>query len=132
MERMNPSVKTYLDFDDTMTKYSNDALSKSKEAITSGKAKTLFDALVHPDIPAQEKTLQRLKDESALILFAGLDTTARFLTAAIVYLITYPEVLAKLRDELRPLANGQEFKPTWSQLEASPYLVSPEVSFTAS
>jgi cytochrome P450 len=124
MERMNPSVKTYLDFDDTMTQYSNEAIKKSGDAVLSGKGQTLFDALVHPSIPPEEKTLQRLKDESALILVAGLDTTARFLTAAIVYLITYPEVLAKLREELRPLANGKEFKPTWSQLEASPYLVS--------
>jgi hypothetical protein len=111
MERMNPSVN-------------------SKEAIASGKAKTLFDALVHPSIPAQERTLQRLKDESALILFAGLDTTARFLTAAAVYLITYPAVLGKLREELRPLADGQEFKPTWNQLEALPYLVGRNTSYS--
>ena len=83
------------------------------------KPRTVFDALVSSKIPAQERTLQRLTDESSTILIAGVDTTARTLTATMCYLILYHEILAKLRAELQPYKNA-----TWTQLESLPYLVS--------
>ncbi|KAG9194222.1 hypothetical protein G6011_04257 [Alternaria panax] len=115
--RISPSIASYVDFEDRITRYSKSALKESQEEEGSIKPRTLFDALVSSKVPAPEKTLQRLKDESTTILFAGVDTTAQILTCTMCYLITYPDVLAKLRAELQPYVNA-----TWTQFEALPYL----------
>jgi hypothetical protein len=117
--RISPSIVSYLDFENQITKFSKEALKKSQEGKGLAKPRTLFDALVGPKVPVPEKTLQRLKDEGTLILFAGVDTTARFLTCTMCYLIMYPNILAKLRAELRSYPIS-----TCTQLEALPYLVS--------
>ncbi|KAF1835134.1 benzoate 4-monooxygenase cytochrome P450 [Decorospora gaudefroyi] len=122
LARMQPDVVVYVELDAKVEEYSKKALKKREAGDSSAKAQTLFDALVDPHISAPEKTIQRLKDESFLILFAGLDTTARFLTVMVCCMATYPNVLAKLRAELRSLTDTLESKPTWSQLEALPYL----------
>jgi cytochrome P450 len=110
---------SFLDFETRIAGYSKAALKKSMEGEEPTKPRTVFDALVSSKIPAQERTLQRLTDESSTILIAGVDTTARTLTATMCYLILYPEILAKLRAELQPYKNA-----TWTQLESLPYLVS--------
>jgi len=118
---LNPEIIAYLKFDDRITEYSNEALKKNSSG-PPAKAQTLFDALTSPEIPAHERTLERLKNESSVILLAGLDTTARFLTIMVCYLVTYPHVLETLRAELGALAEKGISKPTWTQLEALPYL----------
>ena len=123
MQRFNPDIKSYLDFDRRITNLSKEALTKGGSERETGGAKTLFDALTDPKIPAHERTFQRLKDESAVILFAGLDTTARFLTVMVCYMVSFPEVLDKLRTELGVMGGGQASKFIWSQLETLPYLV---------
>jgi cytochrome P450 len=117
--RISPSMVSFLDFETRIAGYSKAALTKSMEGEEPTKPRTVFDALVSSKIPAQERTLQRLTDESSTILIAGVDTTARTLTATMCYLILYPEILAKLRAELQPYKNA-----TWTQLESLPYLVS--------
>jgi hypothetical protein len=117
--RISPSIVSYLDFEQRITKYSTEALEKNQKGGEPANPRTIFDALVSPKVPKHEKTLQRLKDEGTLILFAGVDTTARFLTCAMCYLILYPNILVKLRAELRSHSSS-----TLAQLEALPYLVS--------
>ena len=56
-----------------------------------------------PSSHGQLCPILRLKDESILVLFAGLDTTGRFLTALLCYMLMHPTVLTKLRSELQSL-----------------------------
>lgn len=118
---LNPAVSTFMDFERTVSKFANKALETRTSDSMAGKNKTLLDALTDPSIPTSERTFERLKDEQQLIMSAGLETTARFLTAMVCYMLTFPGVLQKLRSELSSLHNPS---PTWSQLEALPYLVS--------
>ncbi|KAI4952609.1 hypothetical protein J4E91_003081 [Alternaria rosae] len=114
---LSPSIISYLEFEKRITDYSIEALKKSQEEGEPTKPRTVFDALVSPRVPEEEKTLQRLKDEGTLLLFAGVDTTARFLTCIICYLMTYPNILVKLQAELKSHST-----PTLTELEALPYL----------
>ncbi|KAF1945984.1 benzoate 4-monooxygenase cytochrome P450 [Clathrospora elynae] len=120
--RLNPDVVSYLDLDRRVTQLSIEAINSRKSEARPTKNANLFDALTDSSIPTHERTVQRLKDESQLVLIAGLDTTARFLTAVVCYLVTYPDTLAKLRAELHTMTDKQESRPTWSQLETLPYL----------
>jgi cytochrome P450 len=117
---LNPDMSTFLDLNHKMERLSVAALERSDSKASSTAQKTIFEALTDPKIPPEEKTLLRLKEESMLIIGAGLDTTSRFLTCALCYLVTFPHVMVKLRAELKTLENNP---PTLSQLEALPYLV---------
>ncbi|KAH7068192.1 benzoate 4-monooxygenase cytochrome P450 [Paraphoma chrysanthemicola] len=118
---LNPAAATFFDLERKITDLCNQA-RKRQETKVSKSDRTIFDALTGPNVPEQEKTLPRLKDESQLVLFAGLDTTARALTAMVCYMATYPDVLARLRAELQSGGVHAEEQPSWRQLEALPYM----------
>ncbi|KAJ5558222.1 hypothetical protein N7535_008437 [Penicillium sp. DV-2018c] len=83
---------------------------------------TVFDALTDLEVPAEERTLDRLEDESALLLGAGTETTARSIAMAMFWLIKEKEVLAKLRVELKSVLEKPLSKAEWVDLEKLPYL----------
>jgi cytochrome P450 len=118
---LSPAMGTFLDLNHRIEDMSIAASKQISSRAHSEGQKTIFDALTDPSVPPEEQTLLRLKDESILLIFAGLDTTSRFLTAAVCYMATYPYIMTKLRAELKTLNSSQ---PTLSQLEALPYLVS--------
>ena len=120
---LNPAVGTFFDLEHQVTKLCIKAREKRSPDLQLRNERTIFDALTHSSVPPREQTLDRLQDESILVLFGGLDTTGRFLTVMLCYLITYPIVLAKIRMELHSLIKMSSEQFTWSQLEALPYLV---------
>lgn len=88
---------------------------------------TVFSELLHGDLAPEHKTDIRLQDEAQLIIGAGLLTTGWTLSVATFYLLSNPEVLARLRKELKEaipdvnesdLVSGLE----WTELEKLPYL----------
>ncbi len=84
----------------------------------------IFDALVSPNVPPHEKTLDRLEDESALLLGAGTDTTARAIAVSMFHLMNNKEMGLKLREELKTVLKTPLSKATCADLEKLPYLVS--------
>ena len=87
------------------------------------KPKTIFQALLSPSLPPEERTLQRLVDEGFIVLGAGLETTARFLTNITCHLLLNPDVLSKLRAELKVALPTPDMCPPLHVLEGLPYLV---------
>ncbi len=78
---------------------------------------TVFHDVIESDLPAREKTLDRLYQEGQTFVAAGTETTAWCLTVITFYLIENPSIMEKLRAELRN-ANAS----TGTQLEKLPYL----------
>lgn len=62
---------------------------------------------------------QQLRDEMLTLLLAGHETSANVLTWTLYHLAKHPEVMAKLREELRAVLNGGA--PTAEQIEQLPY-----------
>lgn len=121
---LNPALGTFLDLNRKMHMLCTQAHEGRQGKSHPALGKTLFEALTDESVPPEEKTLQRLKDESMILLLAGVDTTARFITNALCYMITFPDVLSRLRTELQSLEGNQNAPPTLAQLENLPYLVS--------
>nr|AAM48844.1 cytochrome P450 [Fusarium boothii]AAM48964.1 cytochrome P450 [Fusarium boothii]AAM48972.1 cytochrome P450 [Fusarium boothii]AAM48988.1 cytochrome P450 [Fusarium boothii] len=92
--------------------------NKSHEA----KSSILFGALADSHIPAHERTVERMLDEGTVILFAGTETTSRTLAITVFYLLTHPECLKKLREELKTLPPVKDDNYPLSTLENLPYL----------
>ncbi|KAL5610623.1 hypothetical protein FOBRF1_006740 [Fusarium oxysporum] len=82
----------------------------------------IVGALGDPDIPAEQKTLDRLVDEGMTVIFAGTETTARSISVAMFHLLRDKLVLQKLRDELSTVEKGPDGRWTCGQLETLPYL----------
>ncbi|KAJ5312793.1 hypothetical protein N7508_003623 [Penicillium antarcticum] len=83
---------------------------------------TVFDALTSLDVPAHERVLDRLEDESALLLGAGTETTARAIAVSMFYLSRDKDILAKLRVELKSVLATPLSRASWTDLEGLPYL----------
>ncbi|KAI9793074.1 MAG: hypothetical protein M1816_000972 [Peltula sp. TS41687] len=83
---------------------------------------TIFQEVMHSDLPPQEKTLHRLTDEAQNLIAAGLETTAGSLSKTCFYIINQPRVCERLRDELCIALPDPSAPTDWLQLEKLPCL----------
>ena len=83
---------------------------------------TIFHELLGSNLPAQEKSRERLFQEAQTVLGAGTETVSSTMSHLIFYLLYTPSAYAKLKEELCTLAPAPDVVPTWSQLEQLPYL----------
>jgi cytochrome P450 len=96
-----------------------DLCEKNKNHTTEN----IFTSLCNPRVPAEERTLERLRDESLVLLIAGAEATARALAVFAYYAATGSICLDRLRKELREVLPDSKSHASWSQLEHLPYLV---------
>lgn len=78
--------------------------------------------LADPDLPASEKTPDRLAWEAQLFLGAGTLTTAHFLLSTTYHVLANPPVLEKLLNELDTEVAKHGMPLSWQTLEHLPYL----------
>lgn len=83
----------------------------------------IFAALTDPDLPAEERTIGRLEDEGFVVLAAGTETTGYSLSVTMFYLLDNPDILSRLRDEIKTVMPEPTQCPPLSVLENLPLLV---------
>lgn len=121
---LQPNMADLFDVKARLRQQADDTLQKQGlKKVDSEARSTIFDALTNLELPEDERTLDRLEDESALLLGAGTETTARSITVAMFYLIRNKEIMAKLRAELKTVLPTPLSKASWVDLEKLPYLV---------
>ncbi|GIZ47203.1 hypothetical protein CKM354_001030200 [Cercospora kikuchii] len=98
---------------------SKDALSSDSEV-----PRTVFEQLLSSDLPETEKSYERLWHEAASLMGAGTETVANMLSYTIIQLLSNPDSLSKLRQELEARIPDPSLAtfPTWTELEQFPYL----------
>lgn len=101
-------------------------LEYGKTATLSDKRKTMVATLADPSIPPEERTYNRLRDETFALLAAGTETTARVLTVAFYHFAYDSRVREALQAELKQAMPTLESTPTLPELEQLPYLVREE------
>ncbi|GAB1217096.1 hypothetical protein ATERTT37_006319 [Aspergillus terreus] len=84
---------------------------------------SIFTSLCHQEVPPEERTLERLRDESLVLLIAGAEATARALAVFAYYMATGSINVQKLRQELRQVMPTCTSQASWAELEHLPYLV---------
>ncbi|TWU70992.1 hypothetical protein ED733_000768 [Metarhizium rileyi] len=82
----------------------------------------MFLELLNSNLPAQEKSKQRLMYEANGATLAGSGSTAIALSNIVYNLVANPRIGHKLRSELRRKVSDSKNLPTWSTLEELPYL----------
>ncbi|GLI80882.1 hypothetical protein PoHVEF18_009242 [Penicillium ochrochloron] len=96
-----------------------DGVSDNKAVVPKG---TLFHALLDSNLPAEEKSANRLSQEVFTVIAAGGETTAKNLTTVTFHLLNNPDMLQKLREELNRL--DPDGTASLKDYEAMPYLSS--------
>ncbi|KAK1997559.1 cytochrome P450 [Colletotrichum falcatum] len=83
---------------------------------------TVFGSLLESELESGDKGSLRLADEAAAVVGAGTETTSWALAVITYHLLTKPELLARLQDELRTVVDDPKRLPSWTALEGLPYL----------
>ncbi|CEJ58848.1 Putative Benzoate 4-monooxygenase cytochrome P450 [Penicillium brasilianum] len=120
---LQPQMASLFDVKARLRRQAEDVVKKkTAENSDSCVNDTIFDALVSPSVPPHEKSLDRLEDESALLLGAGTETTARAIAVSMFHLMNNQEMGLKLREELKTVLKSPQSKASWTDLEKLPYL----------
>lgn len=83
---------------------------------------TIFHEMLNSELPPQEKSTARLSDDGQVTVVAGTLTTAWALSVATFYLLSQPDTLRRLKDELRSEIPQLSEQVPLSALEQLPYL----------
>ncbi|OJJ51796.1 hypothetical protein ASPZODRAFT_149003 [Penicilliopsis zonata CBS 506.65] len=122
MENLQPRAAKFFGLQRMIRERSQAILNKTDHRAEDKTARTVFEALTASSVPAEEKSLSRLEDESVVVLLAGMGTTARVLSTGSLHLANNKALALKLRQELMQVMPDPTSKPSWSQLEQVPYL----------
>ncbi|KAL9122968.1 MAG: hypothetical protein Q9187_000475 [Circinaria calcarea] len=83
---------------------------------------TIFHEILGSDLPPQEKSYERLWQEGESMIGGGVETIANTLNVIMFNLLTHPEQLACVKQELHTAMPTLGSPPSWSLLEGLPYL----------
>ncbi|KAK7428184.1 hypothetical protein QQZ08_005250 [Neonectria magnoliae] len=87
---------------------------------------TIVHAIVHSDLPPEDKTTARMWSDVATVTGAGFETTASVLRLVIYHVFNNSQILERLRAELAtvapPLPSLSDEEPELRVLEQLPYL----------
>ncbi|KAI1140807.1 cytochrome P450 [Hypoxylon sp. FL0543] len=85
---------------------------------------TIFHTILDSKLPPHEKSVERLSDDAQVVVMAGTITTAATLELITFWLLSQPETLQKLKEELRTVMPSVDDvgKVPLATLEALPYL----------
>jgi cytochrome P450 len=97
--------------------------AEMNEGVVSSRARpTVFMEVMQSDLPAHEKTPDRLKSEAFSLLGAATEMTSWGLGTITYYLLAQPETMARLRAELEAVVENPRQLPPLTTLERLPYL----------
>lgn len=87
-------------------------------------APMIFREVLDSDLPPEEKTIDRLWHDGQTFNIAGSETTAWTMGNITYYLLTNPDILRRLKEELRSVVkDGMIEETNTAELEQLPYLV---------
>ncbi|RDA82760.1 hypothetical protein CP532_2030 [Ophiocordyceps camponoti-leonardi (nom. inval.)] len=116
LSKTSPAARTIVALKESLRKKSREVLENPAEIRQDTHA--LFHALDKEPLSLGDEGHKRLADEGIVILAAGMDTTSTTLSLIFFHLLYNPQLLEKLREELRLNAEAT----SWAELEQLPYL----------
>ena len=89
------------------------------------KTPTIFREVLNSDLPSEEKTVDRLWHDAQTFNIAGSETTGWALGIITFHVLENPDILLRLKEELRTVVEDGDVKNTsTTELEKLPFLAS--------
>ncbi|KAI0202891.1 hypothetical protein F4808DRAFT_449551 [Astrocystis sublimbata] len=121
VRRVQPAVAELLELRGSFEKNITHIL-QAKDAGDPTPKSVIIEALGDARIPPKERMMRRLVDEGQVILFAGTENSARALSIGFFHLLGNRALLARVREDLAPLARVPDEELTLQSLDGLPYL----------
>ncbi|TVY45852.1 Cytochrome P450 monooxygenase [Lachnellula subtilissima] len=122
MKMLDPKTLSFIDFQKDIAAHIKDIITGANDTYESVSHPTIFHEILNSNLPPKEKKLGRLWQEGQRIIGASTETTAWALSVTTFHLLSNLSIRHKLLQELKPLFNSTDGKPTFNQLEQLPYL----------
>ncbi|KAF2728852.1 cytochrome P450 [Polyplosphaeria fusca] len=124
VQRLQPALASFHAQQQTSRTQVEKILAGKNEEWRGKDHPTIFHAILDSKLPPHEKTAGRLSEEAQVIVMAGTLTTASTLELITFWLLSQPETLRKLKQELRLVVPAIQDvgKVPLATLEALPYL----------
>lgn len=84
---------------------------------------TIFDGILQSQLPPDELSVVRLKDEAVSIIGAGIASAEWTATITCFHIIDNLQILEKLKEELTASIPDTNNQPSLTELERLPYLM---------
>jgi cytochrome P450 len=82
---------------------------------------TIFESILSRDLPASEKTSERLVGEAESVVGAGALTVAHYLTTTIYHILANPAIVKKLQEEMKMVMPDPNILPPAHELNQLSY-----------
>ncbi|KAL9099760.1 MAG: hypothetical protein Q9163_004791, partial [Psora crenata] len=119
---MSPRMMPLINLQTLFTEQVNETKSDVYQGKDTGKPTIIHDMLLNDQVRPQDKETAHLVSEGTAIIGAGTLTTAHTLSLLLFHLLDNPDILAKVRRDLKALMPDADAKPKWHQLNKLPYL----------
>ncbi|KAH6677138.1 putative cytochrome P450 [Halenospora varia] len=121
--KLTPQIAMTKEFERKNQKLVKDIIDEYDPMVDDNKSHpTIFHELLSIDLPAHEKSYERLWQDGNALIGAGVETTSNTLNVAFYHLLTSPEKLERLKKELEQNMPDPSQLLRWAQLEKLPYL----------
>lgn len=96
---------------------------KNKESGNNKLEGTIFDGILSSNLPPQELSMERLKDEAVSLIGAGIASVEWTCTIACFYIANEPRIKLRLQQELKSHIADPQLLPSLAELEKLPFLM---------
>jgi cytochrome P450 len=126
--RLVPIIKPILDLRISISQQVVQILSNmEKSSISAKEARgtdraTLFDDIIASNLPAEERSYDRLTQEAFALTSAGMETVKSTMVLAVFHALDQPVLNQRIKSELVEAMPDPDVIPSWVELEKLPYL----------
>ena len=120
--KLSPEMKVTLDWENGNKKLVKGIVNSYDPYDRRTDHPTIFHELLSSDLPAEEKSYERLWQEGSALIGAGVETTSNTLNVILYNLATKPVQLRRLKAELIDTMPNASELASWQKLENLPYL----------
>ena len=96
---------------------------RHKESGSNELEGTIFDGILSSNLPLQELSMERLKDEAVSLIGAGIASVEWTCTIACFHIVNEPRIKLLLQQELISHISDPHILPSLAELEKLPYLM---------
>ncbi|KAI9769290.1 MAG: hypothetical protein M1839_003767 [Geoglossum umbratile] len=122
IKRMNPQMLESVKFQESIREQVVEVVNSPAGTFDKRSHPTIFHEMFNSDLPPREKDINRLWQEGQVVIGGGTETVGNALTVITFHLLSNPDMMRRLKQELAEVIPDVTDIPSWQRLEQLPYL----------